>query len=354
MLKHLAPQATHFLLYLYNKVWTEGDFPPAWKIAIILPFLKPSKSGHLPSDYRPIALTSCLCKLLERMVNCRLMWFLESKQLFSFFQFGYRRALSTLDPLIRLESTIRSALAVGDTVIAVFFDLEKAYDTTWRYHILKTLHSRGINGNLGVFIQNFLTDRTFRVRIKDNLSKSFPQYEGVPQGCVLSTTLFLLAINDIVTALPPGVHYSLYVDDLAIYVKGSDIPPLQSLLQSAVMSVSRWASNHGFRFSTAKSCAITFTRKRAIPQPPIYLSPVHTSGHARRSPRRAQVKMTSEAGKPQANYGQTTSLPVVSPPLTSPSLVPAVMIDGHACSCGQGFRLRQQFSITVCLTLGDI
>ena len=50
-----------------------------------------------------------------------------------------------------------------------------------------------------------------------------------------------MAINDIVTALPPGVHYSLYVDDLAIYVKGSDIPPLQSLLQSAVMSVSRWA-----------------------------------------------------------------------------------------------------------------
>ena len=96
------------------------------------------------------------------------MWFLESKQLFSFFQFGYRRALSTLDPLVRLESMIRSALAVGDTVIAVFFDLEKAYDTTWRYHILKTLHSRGINGNLGVFIQNFLTDRTFRVRIKDN------------------------------------------------------------------------------------------------------------------------------------------------------------------------------------------
>ena len=68
-----APQATAFLLAIYNKIWTTGHFPPAWTLAIILAILKSAKSGHLPQDYCPIALTSCLCKMFERMVNFSLM-----------------------------------------------------------------------------------------------------------------------------------------------------------------------------------------------------------------------------------------------------------------------------------------
>ncbi len=89
MLKHLPPSSLTFLLSFFNYVWTKGDFYPSWREALILPFVKSSKQGSFPNNYRPIALTSCLCKLLERMVNFRLMWHLESKNLLSPCQFGF-------------------------------------------------------------------------------------------------------------------------------------------------------------------------------------------------------------------------------------------------------------------------
>ncbi len=132
------------------------------------------------------------------MVNSRLMWFLESKSLLSSSQYGFRRARSTAEPLAFLESYITTAFARHDSVIAIFFDLEKAYDTTWRYHILQQLVSTGISGNMGVFLQSFLSSRIFRVEVASITSPPFPQHEGVPQGSVLSIYLFLFAINDLI------------------------------------------------------------------------------------------------------------------------------------------------------------
>ena len=94
MLKHLSIQTTLFLL-IYYKIWSDGYFLPSWRVAIIIPFLKSGKNGHLPQDCHPIALTSCLCKLLERMINNWLMWHLESQSLLSASQYGYRKARST-------------------------------------------------------------------------------------------------------------------------------------------------------------------------------------------------------------------------------------------------------------------
>ena len=271
MLRHLPSSSLSFLLTIFNHIWTSGNFPSHWRDALILPFLKPNKSGTLPQDYRPIALTSCLCKLLERMVNFRLMWYLESHNLLSPSQFGFRRARSTADPLAHFETYITSAFARHESVLAIFFDLEKAYDTTWRYHILQQLSSLGLRGNMGVFIKSFLSKRTFQVKIASSTSSSFPQFEGVPQGSVLSTTLFLLAVNDIVSVLPPGARASLYVDDLTIYASGTSIPDLCQFLQSAITSVTSWATNHGFRFSTSKSFPILFSRSRTVPKPPLFL-----------------------------------------------------------------------------------
>ena len=129
------------------------------------------------------------------MVNSRLLWFLESKNLLSSSQYGFRQGLSTADPLTFLETYILSAFASKQVVLAVFFDLEKAYDTTWRYHILHQLYSWNITGNMEIFLQSLLSHRSFQVRIANTLSPSYTQYEGVPQGSVLSTTLLLLLLT---------------------------------------------------------------------------------------------------------------------------------------------------------------
>ena len=98
-------------------------------------------------------------------------------------------------------------------VVAVFFDMEKAYDTTWRYGILRDLYNAGLRGNLPVFISNYLHKREFRVKLGSVLSDSFVQENGVPQGGILSVTLFGLKINSIVSCLNAGVetHYLLTI-----------------------------------------------------------------------------------------------------------------------------------------------
>ena len=136
MLKHLPDNALLTLLHIFNDIWTTSVFPESWRLATVIPIPKPGKDHTEPTNYRPIALTSCLCKTLERMINKRLVWYLESNDLISPIQSGFRSDRSTNDHLIRLETFIRDAFVNREHVVSVFFDLEKAYDTTWRYGIL--------------------------------------------------------------------------------------------------------------------------------------------------------------------------------------------------------------------------
>ena len=85
----------------------------------------------------------------------------------------------------------------------MFFDLEKAYDTTWRYGILRDQHDLGLKGRLPTFIESFLAERTIQVRVGSTLSDEFEQEEGVPQGSILSTSLFNIKINNIMSCLDP-------------------------------------------------------------------------------------------------------------------------------------------------------
>ena len=220
MIKHLSHNSLKNLLHLYNRIFTEHIFPAAWHDAIVIPFQKPGKDPTDPKNYRPIALTSCLCKLLEKMVNNRLVFILEQKNLINPWQSGFRHGRSTTDNILMLETNIRNANLRRNHLVAVFFDIEKAYDKTWRYGILRDLLNLDFCGNLPIFIKNFLKLRRFKVRIGSTLSDYFYQEEGVPQGSVLSVTLFSLKINGILSQLPHTVHANLYVDDLNIFVRG--------------------------------------------------------------------------------------------------------------------------------------
>ena len=163
MLKHLPESSLQALPIIFNHIWTTSDFPEDWRLATVIPIPKPGKDPAEPTNYRPIALTSCLCKTLERMINKRLIWYLESNNLLSRYQSGFRAGRSTNDNLVKLETFIRDAFVKKEHVVAVFFDLEKAYDTTWRYGIMKDIHKLGLRGRLPTFIQSFLADRAMLV-----------------------------------------------------------------------------------------------------------------------------------------------------------------------------------------------
>ena len=208
LIRHLNILSKNYLLTFYNHLWRKGLFPKAWKHAIVIPIPKPGKDPSLVTNYRPISLTSCLCKLMEKMANNRLTWYLEKNNILTASQSGARKQHSTLDPLTALEDQVKRGFTLKKITVAVFFDIQKAYDTTWRYSILRSLYNNKLRGELPIFIRNFLSDRTFQTKIDTNLSTTFEIKEGIPQGSVLSSTLFALAINDIVKTLPKGVNNS--------------------------------------------------------------------------------------------------------------------------------------------------
>ena len=90
-MKHLPDTSLSVLLKTFNDIWETGNVPKSWKEATIIPMPKPGKDNTNPNNYRPIALTSCICKTLERMINERLVWYLEKNNIITEFQSGFRQ-----------------------------------------------------------------------------------------------------------------------------------------------------------------------------------------------------------------------------------------------------------------------
>ena len=181
MICHLSVTAKCFLLDTLNGLWISHITTDSWHTSVVVPSHKSGRDPELPQSYRHIALTSCVCKLFERMVNNRLVWYLESKNLLSNRQFGFRKNRSTIDPLLILSREVQNAFANQRQVIGVIFDLEKTYDTTWMGGggvILKQLASLGIGGNMFCFIKNFLSDRYLKVRVGSEFSSPTCKKKG--------------------------------------------------------------------------------------------------------------------------------------------------------------------------------
>ena len=255
LLTHLPNCTRSVLLKVYNQVWESGCFPPSWREAVVIPIPKPGKDHSDPGNFRPLALTSCLRKTMDRMISARLMWPLESQGLLSEKQCGFRKNNSTLDHLVRFETFIRNAFVKKEHVLTIFFDLEKAYDTTWKHGIRVDLWVLGFRGHLPRFIQSFLSERSFKVKVGSTLSELHEQEMGVPQGSILSPALFSIKINNIVKAVLKGTESPLFVDDFALCMSGKTLNRMERAMQ---LCVQKWVSENGFKFSTSKTVCIHF------------------------------------------------------------------------------------------------
>ena len=201
-LKHLPFRSLDSLLCIFNNVWHTGILPNSWKEAIVIPIPKPGKDSTNPANYGPIAFTSCICKTMERMVNDHLVWFLErekkkKKKLIATIQSGFCKQIGTLDHLVRFETFIRETFIKKEHAVSVFFDLESAYDTTWKYEIMNDLHDFSIRGRLAYLISAFFNERQFRVPVGHmfqtltNKKWTFPRKAFIPLHSLVSKLTIL-------------------------------------------------------------------------------------------------------------------------------------------------------------------
>ena len=272
LLKELPDSALKTLLDMYNIIYTKKLFPDIWRKAIVIPIPKPGKNKSDKNNYRPIALTCNMCKILEKMINNRLRQFLDKNNILNNCQSGFRKQRSTTDCLVFLESNICDALAENQHMLTVCLDMMKAYDLLWRYRLLEILRKHKITGNMYHFIQNFLNDRSIQVRINTALSKAVIIQNGVPQGAVISVTLFLLAINDILDYIPSPTRTTIFADDVTIFITGKNLKSSEELMQRTLNSLTKYSASTGFQFSTTKTKAIVFeTGRKTNDIPQLYI-----------------------------------------------------------------------------------
>ena len=182
MLKHIPDNFNEILLHFFNQIYTTGNFPSNWREATVIPLPKPGKNKHEPQNYRPISLTSHLCKTMETMVTNRLKWYLEKNGILGKTQSGFRNGRSTLDHLVKLETEVRCALDSGQMTGVVFLDISKAFDLVWHEGLIYKIKNCGITGKILKYIGAFLMDRKIQVTINQEKSSKYNLENGTPPG----------------------------------------------------------------------------------------------------------------------------------------------------------------------------
>ena len=197
LLLHTGKQLQSAIHLIYSKSWQEGVIPEDWKQAEVK-FLKKSgkASYHSASAYRPISLTSCLGKGLERIITQRLYAFCEHNKIIDRDQEGFRHFRGCTHAILRLVQDVCNGFNDGESTVAVLIDMEKAYDSVWREGLLCKLFNRGIVGRVWQWIFAFLQDRNVACILQEYKSHVFATNIGLPQGSVIAPLLFHLFIAD--------------------------------------------------------------------------------------------------------------------------------------------------------------
>ena len=236
------------LLQLYNDCFRQRSVPQAWTSSTIIPIPKPGTD-----KYRPVSLTSCFCKVMERILLNRLMFRLEhalSPRLY-----GFLPQRSTHHCLMELCARLNP-----NSVVA-FIDLKSAFDIANRDVILDQLVDFGIKGNLLGWIREYLRNMTSRVLFKGAYSSTEGFELGTPQGGVLSPFLFNVLMHRLLSSLPevPGLTITCYANDICIHAPTPEV--LQQFLQPFYVST----SSCGLLISPTKSRIFTLRNPRTLP-----------------------------------------------------------------------------------------
>ena len=265
------------LLKLINRLWNTGDLPQASKHAILIPISKPNKDPHNVKSYRPIALLSCFTKIIEKMVKDRLQWYTEKHNILPPSLSGFRKGRSAIDNIVCLENTIQKTINNKGHTLVVFLDIEQAYDAIIIEGLLTKLHIHGIRGKILNFLKQYLTNRTFQVRVNNKHSESKTLNKGLPQGSILSPLLFNIMMCDLPTN--PNVDILTYADDIVIYMSGKSTKLIGKKVQEYINQLSNWFEKWGLKLSLAKTVPMLFTKSKKPEYPIIKLNdkPLHFS-----------------------------------------------------------------------------
>ena len=254
----IAPSLTH----IYNLSLYQGIVPKDFKKARVTPIYKKG-DPHVPSNYRPISVTSHLGKILEQAVKHQLVTHLINGKLLSPNQFAYIKVKSTQTALHNIIDSWLSNIEKGDITGACFLDLTKCFDSVSHDILLNKLENYGINNTELQWFRSYLTNRTQIVKCHGSLSKPNLLSTGIPQGTILGPCLCILYANDLFNCLSTG-NCIMYADDITIYCTGKTIADVQSKLQQCVNNSLSWLHQNKLMINPSKSSSMLIGTKQKI------------------------------------------------------------------------------------------
>ena len=213
ILSYLPQAATRRLLEIFNAALSAGYFPTAYKGAVMRMIPKAGKVLTRPENYRPISLLEVPGKMLERVITRRLQSHLEETNSLHPAQYGFRRRRGTTHAIAVASETIGLHLANRDRCNLTLRDVSKAFDKVWHLGLQFKLLHLGLPGLVERLLCNFLVGRTASIKIRSQVSAPFPLATGVPQGSVLSPTLYAVYTSDCPDS-EAGVNI-IYADDIS-------------------------------------------------------------------------------------------------------------------------------------------
>ena len=259
LLKKLRVSLNEFLYLLFNLSLQSGKVPSQWKCSLICPIHKKGTKSSA-ENYRPVSLTSSICRLLEKIICEALLHHLMTNNLLSSEQHGFLPGRSTTTQLLTALNDWNDLYYSNNTVSVVYTDLRKAFDKVSLPKLLTVLHSYGVRGELLKWFNMFLTNRTQHVTLNQCISQPLPVTSGVPQGSVVGPLLFLLYIDDITTLKTAKSKLSLFADDTKVY--STDVMDLQSTL----CNLEDFFTKRQLYLAPEKCEVINFSKQHLSPQ----------------------------------------------------------------------------------------
>ena len=228
------------LLHIINVVFSTGVFPEILKSATIIPLHKQGDKKLL-NNYRPIALTSTIGKIIEKCFRLKLLMFIKKNKLLNERQFAFREDSSTENALCDVTENILRRLDKGEKVIGIFLDLRKAFDTVSHPIMLKRLEHIGVRGIPNNLVRSYLNNRKQSVVIPGSRSDMVQVGFGVPQGTVLSPLLFNIYINGIFSSIDviEGTIFC-FADDSGVIISGKDWQSAKRTAEMAIHKIKKW------------------------------------------------------------------------------------------------------------------
>lgn len=268
------------ITHICNIAIDSGVFPSAFKKAIIKPIHK-SGDRDCVNNYRPISILPAISKILERLVNKRLVSYLESNNILSSSQYGFRSGKSTSQAVYELVNSVISNLDDSKKCITVFLDLAKAFDTVSIPHLIQKLERVGVRGIPLKLFQSYLTDRKQCVKIEHDVSDELCVDYGVPQGSILGPTLFLVYINNLCNLQLNNGKIISFADDTALFFSGKTWDDVFTNAQIGFNRVQSWLKNNVLTLNTDKTKYIAFALKANLLPPNTFTITAHSCAQQR-------------------------------------------------------------------------